>query len=86
MSDDQLEQVHAAALAASIPPTMRRVRAAAAAAMLDYSTSHFLQRIACRPDFPVAKGMGDGRRWLLSEIHAWAEAQPDYVPRRKKAA
>lgn len=48
MSDDQLEAIHRAALAASIPRDARWLDAAAVGAMLGYSARHVLQRIACR--------------------------------------
>lgn len=70
------DEIHRAALAASIPPTIRWLDAAAVGAMLGYSARHVLQRIACRPDFPTPRNLGGHPRWKASEVDAWASVQP----------
>lgn len=72
----ELEQLHAIARAASIPPDRRFVDAPTAAAMLSYSTDHFIRRIATRADFPAARDLGGNPRWLLNDVAAWAQEQP----------
>lgn len=81
----ELAAIHAAALAASVPASMRWVNATTVAAALDYSKEHFLQRIACLPDFPAARDFGGNPRWLLSDVQAWAAARPPAVRRRRAA-
>ena len=79
--------LHDIGVAASIPPTMRYLDSASAAAMIGYSVPHFLQRIACRADFPVARDLGGNPRWKASEVDAWASAKPPRnLGRRSKIA
>lgn len=35
----------------------------------------FLERVACRPDFPVPLEIGNQKAWKKSELDEWAEDQ-----------
>lgn len=35
----------------------------------------FLERVACRPDFPTPLTLGAGKAWKKSEVDDWAEEQ-----------
>ena len=77
MSDDkEIERLVRLAIAASVPIEHRYVDADTAAAMLDYSTSHFLQRIASKDDFPKPRDFGGNPRWKATEVSGWASVQP----------
>jgi predicted DNA-binding transcriptional regulator AlpA len=55
-----------------------------AAVYLGYSTNHFTQFIACKPDFPRAFQLAEkkgGLRWKAEEVMDWAESR-----REKRAA
>lgn len=79
------DEIHRAALAASIPPTIRWLDAAAVGAMLGYSARHVLQRIACRPDFPAPRNLGGHPRWKASEVDARSRFATDEVIEAAKA-
>jgi predicted DNA-binding transcriptional regulator AlpA len=70
----------------NLPPELRWVSADAVAEMLGYSVSHFRQRIACRPDFPLARTLGQSGdpRWNVGQVNAWMLSQPvrDFSRRR----
>lgn len=80
MTDD----IHQIARAASIPAEHRWIDADTVAAMLNYSTKTVLQRIANRPDFPRARTFAGQPRWRLTEVSAWASAQPVRNLRRRR--
>ncbi len=62
----------------SLPAEFKWIDAEAAAEMLGYSVSHFRQRIACRPDFPLARAVGPvgDPRWNAGQVNAWMLSQP----------
>jgi len=66
------------AVLTGVPMDKRLWNAEACAQYLGYSRSHFLQHIACRPDFPRARFVGTGeggRRWKAAEVMRWADAR-----------
>lgn len=66
------------AVLTGVPVDKRLWTAEACAQYLGYSRSHFLQHIACRPDFPRSRhvGKGDGgRRWKAAEVIEWADGR-----------
>lgn len=73
-----LRDIHTAAIAASLPPDKRWVDSEAAAAMIGVPKRKFLERIACRDDFPVPSrptGPTGFKVWRVSEVDAWMERQ-----------
>ena len=66
------------AVLTAVPVDKRLWSAEACAQYLGYTRAHFLQRIACLPDFPHCHriGQGDkGRRWKASDVIEWAESR-----------
>jgi predicted DNA-binding transcriptional regulator AlpA len=54
----------------------RWLSASGCAALMDIKKRTFLERIACRPDFPAAsKILGNQRVWLKSEVNQWIESR-----------
>ena len=67
-----------AAVLSGIPAHKRLWTADGCAQYLGYSKSHFLQKIACRPDFPRPHQVGDGdkgRRWKASDVIDWVDGR-----------
>lgn len=53
---------------------IRTVGAEKAAELLGYSRNHFMERIACRADFPPRCNPPKmNPRWKVKDIHAWLE-------------
>lgn len=96
MSEDELllhklDELIAATKAASVPVNLRWLDADQIGAMLGFSGTQIMQRIACRPDFPAALRIGGSGhpRWLASEVAEWARRereQHESSGKRRRAA
>ena len=65
-------------IVSAIPADKRLWTADSCAQYLGYSRSHFLQKIACRPDFPRPHQVGDGdkgRRWKAADVIEWVDGR-----------
>lgn len=79
---DQKERDHTVAIIAALVAGDRWLNADAASVYLGMVTPEgkpnrrgFLERIACRPDFPQALGLGTEKKWKKSEVDEWAEEE-----------
>lgn len=84
MTENTIQDVQRIALAASMPIEVRWLDAEAVGAMLGYSVSTVLQRIACKPGFPEARQIAGHPRWNAKAVADWASAQPVRNLRRRR--
>lgn len=72
----KLDELKAAVIAASVPFDRRYLDADGCAAMMQVSTAHFRERIACKPSFPKPRRPTGGHaRWKAVEVEAWLDRQ-----------
>lgn len=72
---DAVDRLTAAVLT-GVPVDKRLWTSDACSQYLGYSRSHFLQKIAPRPDFPRPHQVGDGdkgRRWKAADVIEWVD-------------
>jgi predicted DNA-binding transcriptional regulator AlpA len=74
MIKEILERIEAAVRASTMPD--RWWQAEDVGTFLGYSSSHILENVVCRPDFPKALRLDGGRpRWPSNEVRDWSLAQ-----------